>query len=93
MRRISGAIRFPRIHDSINSRLHTSESNRTTRNEAASKGSARKGRKVKMENTADSSDKKIYEKPVIAKCGDFRKLTGGVFTTESDLLVGRRGMI
>ncbi|MBF6144757.1 MULTISPECIES: lasso RiPP family leader peptide-containing protein [Nocardia] len=46
-----------------------------------------------MENTADSSDKRIYEKPVIAKCGDFRNLTGGVFTTESDLLVGRRGMI
>ncbi|MGA4786075.1 keywimysin-related RiPP [Nocardia sp. AB354] len=29
-----------------------------------------------MENAADSSDKKIYEKPVIAKCGDFRNLTG-----------------
>ncbi|MET8873469.1 keywimysin-related RiPP [Nocardia sp. NPDC004604] len=41
----------------------------------------------------ENSEKKAYEKPVVAKCGDFRTLTGGVFTTESDLLVGRRGMI
>lgn len=39
------------------------------------------------------SDKKLYEKPAITKPGEFRTLTGGVFTTQSDLLVGRRGMI
>ncbi|WP_378732497.1 keywimysin-related RiPP [Nocardia brasiliensis] len=46
--------------------------------------------KPKMEN---NSNKKAYEKPIVAKCGEFRKLTGGIFTTMSDLLVGRRGMI
>ncbi|MFD6392232.1 keywimysin-related RiPP [Nocardia sp. NPDC055029] len=40
-----------------------------------------------------NSDKKVYEKPAVAKCGEFRTLTGGLFTTMSDLLVGRRGMI
>lgn len=40
-----------------------------------------------------NSDKKVYEKPMIARSGEFRTLTGGVFTTQSDLLVGRRGMI
>lgn len=38
-------------------------------------------------------EKKLYEKPEIAASGDFRTFTGGVFTTSSDLLVGRRGMI
>ncbi|MFD6221838.1 keywimysin-related RiPP [Nocardia asteroides] len=47
-----------------------------------------------MENTVDHSNKKqAYEKPAISKTGDFRALTGGLFTTQSDLLVGRRGMI
>lgn len=46
-----------------------------------------------MEMMEKNSNKKVYEKPVVAKCGEFRSLTGGVFTTESDLLVGRRGMI
>ncbi|WP_159080476.1 keywimysin-related RiPP [Nocardia suismassiliense] len=40
-----------------------------------------------------NSEKKTYEKPVVAKYGDFRTLTGGVFTTQSDFFVGRRGMI
>lgn len=46
-----------------------------------------------MEKVENNSNKKVYEKPVVAKCGEFRTLTGGVFTTQSDLLVGRRGMI
>ncbi|WP_280266361.1 hypothetical protein [Nocardia wallacei] len=40
-----------------------------------------------------ATEKEVYEAPAIAKCGEFRTLTSGVFTTESDILVGRRGMI
>lgn len=43
-----------------------------------------------MEN---KSDKKPYEKPIIAKSGEFGTLTGGVLSVSDDILVGRRALL